>query len=120
MWGSGCYKCGKTGHFRKDFIAPTTTIQKSDLIFFHCNHRGHKKAHCPSLAFGEPVKEPAPVTLHITDGRQGKADAPMVRSRAFQLSVEEARATPDVVTGLFLCLNSYFMLISILIFYVFF
>ena len=43
----------------------------------------------------------------------------MVRSRAFQLTAEEARAAPDVVTGMFVTINFYFMLISILIFYVF-
>lgn len=37
--------------------------------------------------------------VRIIDGRQGKAEAPVFRSRAFQLMVEEARVTPDVVTG---------------------
>ena len=45
---------------------------------------------------------PAPATLRITDGRQGRAEAPVAKSRAFQMIAEEARATPDVVTGMYL------------------
>ena len=44
----------------------------------------------------------APTTLQITDGCQGKADAPFVRSRSFQLTTDEVRATPDVGMGSFL------------------
>ncbi|XP_023748885.1 uncharacterized protein LOC111897157 [Lactuca sativa] len=40
--------------------------------------------------------------MRITDGRQGKAKAHVVRSRAFQLTAEEAHATPDVVMGSFI------------------
>ena len=44
----------------------------------------------------------APATLRITDDHQGRGEAPVVKSRAFQMTVEEARATPDVVRGSFL------------------
>lgn len=40
-------------------------------------------------------------TLRITDGRHGKVKAPTVRSIAFQLMTEEARVTPNVVTGVY-------------------
>ena len=40
----------------------------------------------------------------------------VVRSRVFQLTVEEACATPDVVTSMYLLLISLFMLNSLLIF----
>lgn len=36
-------------------------------------------------------------TLRVTDGRQGKADTPKARVRAFQLTLEEARAAPNVI-----------------------
>ena len=82
-----------------------------DLICFHCNQRGHKRANCPQLTVSAPVKAPAPSTLQITDGRQGKAEALVVRSRAFQLTTEEARAAPDVVTGMILSLYFIFMML---------
>lgn len=51
---------------------------------------------------------PAPAMLRITDGRYGMVEAPVVRSRTFQLTVEEARATPYVVTGMYLLHARYF------------
>ena len=59
---------------------------------------------------------PAPTTLRIKDSRQGKAEAPIVRSRTFQLTVEEARPTPDVVKGMYILPISLFMLLFLLIF----
>lgn len=38
--------------------------------------------------------------LRITDGRWGKAEAPVVTSRAFQLTTYQVRAAPDVVTSM--------------------
>ncbi|XP_023747608.1 uncharacterized protein LOC111895775 [Lactuca sativa] len=71
------------------------------LICFHCNQIGHKKADLSRLS-GGPMVAPAPTTLRITNGHQGKAEAPVVKSRAFQLTIDEARAAPNVVTGNFL------------------
>lgn len=48
--GSGCFKCGRTGHISRDCTATTTITPISDLIYFQCNKRGHKKTHCLSLA----------------------------------------------------------------------
>ena len=59
----------------------------------------HKKADCTRLSRGALVT-PTPTTLRIIDGRQGKAEARVVKSRAFQMTIDEARATPDVVTGM--------------------
>ena len=111
MGSSGCYKCGKSGHISRDCTAPAAVIQTSELLCFHYNQRGHKKANCPQLTAAALVKAPAPTALWIMDGRQGKAEAPVVRSRAFQLTTEEARAAPDVVTGMILSLYSYFMML---------
>ena len=99
--GSGYFKCGRMGHYSRDCTA-TTTTPGSDLICFHCNQRGHKKAQCSSLAVSGPILAPAPATLRITDVHQGMADAPLVRSRSFQLKAEEARVASDVVTGMHL------------------
>ncbi|XP_052622888.1 uncharacterized protein LOC111885268 [Lactuca sativa] len=101
---SGCFKCGRTGYVSRDYIAActTTTTALSDLICFQCNQRGHKRSQFPSLAAAGKVMAPAPATLRITDGRQGRAETLVAKSRTFQLTTEEARAAPDVVTGSFL------------------
>ena len=44
---------------------------------------------------------PTPATLRIMDGRQGKTEAPVLRIRAFQLTIDEVCAAPHVVTGMF-------------------
>ena len=44
---------------------------------------GHKKAHRMSLTAVGQVATPTPATLWITDGRHGKADAPVVKTKAF-------------------------------------
>lgn len=74
--GSCCYKYRKSSHYNRDC---TATTQVSGLICFHCNHRRHKKANCPSLTARE-ITTPAPTTLRMTDDRLGKAEAPIVRS----------------------------------------
>lgn len=102
---------GKTGHYSRDCTAPAAVIQTSELLCFHCNQRGHKKANCPQLTVSAPVKPPAPATLRLTDSRQGKAEATLVRSRAFQLTTEEARAAPDVVMGMILTLSFIYMML---------
>ena len=102
----------RRGILSRDCTALASVIQMSELLCFHYNQRGHKKANCPQLtAASVPVKALAPATLRITDGRQGKAEAPVVRSRAFQLTTEEARAAPDVVTGMTSYLCYYDMLL---------
>ena len=39
---------------------------------------------------------PAPATLRITDGREGRAEAPTVGGKAFQMTTMEMQAAPDV------------------------
>lgn len=59
------------------------------------------KVNCPLLA-AKTTQVLVPATLRITDGHQGKTDPSRGEGRAFQLGVEEARATPYIVTGTFL------------------
>lgn len=47
------------------------------------------------------VVAPSPKTLRIINGQEGKTATPIVKSRAVQLTDEEACATPDVVRGMF-------------------
>lgn len=63
--------------------------------FFHYNQVDQKKADCTRLMSGS-VRKHAPATLRITDGREDGVKAPMVRSQAFQLHVEELWVPLDV------------------------
>lgn len=87
------FNYSQTEHYNRDFIWGA-------LICFHYNQTGHKKADCQQLS-GGVARAPTPTTLRITDGREGKTEALMVKIRAFQLTVEEARAAPYVVTGMY-------------------
>ncbi|KAI3700047.1 hypothetical protein L2E82_44662 [Cichorium intybus] len=93
-WVLICHECGKEGHYAKD-------CRQEVKICFNCNQVGHFKAQCPRLTQGV-VQNPAPTTLRITDGRQGKGEAPKTKGRAFVMTAEEAQDAPDVVTGTFL------------------
>ena len=55
------------------------------------------------------------MTLQITDDHYGKAEVPVVRSKAFQPIAEEAHAKPDVMTGMYLLLNNLFMFVFLII-----
>lgn len=91
--GSGCFSCFQTGHFGRD-------CPHGAFICFHCNNASRKKADCPRL-IGGVVAEPTLATLQMTNGHQGKVEALVLKNRAFQLTFEEERATPDVVTGMY-------------------
>ena len=69
------------------------------------------KDKCPLLT-GGLAQAPTLASLSITNERLGRAEPPRARGRAFQLTAEEARATLDVVTGMFpfITLSSYFMI----------
>ena len=43
--------------------------------------------------------------MRVTDGRPGKAEAPRAHRRAFQVTVKEVRAAPDVVAGTYLFIH---------------
>lgn len=65
------------------------------------------KANC-LLLVASLVKALTPSTLWITDGHQGRAEAPKVRGHAFELIIEEPRATSNVFT----CMHSFIILSS--------
>lgn len=70
-------------------------------VYFNDNQLGHFKDKCPLLKKASKMQAPTHAKLRITDGRQGKAEAPRDKGRAFQLTIEEAKEGPNVVFNTF-------------------
>lgn len=43
-----------------------------------------------------------PETLHITDGRQGRAEDSKAKDQVYQLTTEEATVASDIIVGMYL------------------
>ncbi|KAI3723340.1 hypothetical protein L2E82_34842 [Cichorium intybus] len=86
-----CRNCGKTGH-------PTREC-RAERRCYQCGATDHIRPNCPQLKSGVYSERPR-------DDQVGKKEEPKnrgrpVASRAFQMTVEEAREKTDVVTGIF-------------------
>ncbi|XP_022019608.1 uncharacterized protein LOC110919652 [Helianthus annuus] len=81
----GCYKCGKEGH--SSYQCPN-----NPKTCFNCFERGHIKSECPKLQ-QESKKE------------DKKQEGSRAKGRMFQITSEEAKSQPNVVSCIFL-LNS--------------
>ncbi|KAK1432277.1 hypothetical protein QVD17_09172 [Tagetes erecta] len=80
-----CYNCGQTGH-------PFYKCPSPVKLCYNCYEPGHVKSGCPKLKQGF--------------GRNDrKMDVPKAQGRMFQITSEEAKTHPNVVSGVFL-LNS--------------
>ncbi|KAK1422205.1 hypothetical protein QVD17_25165 [Tagetes erecta] len=88
-----CFKCGQKGH-----TAPQCT--RSLNVCYNCYKPGHMKAECPELR--SPVRNIGNFQQNRGANDVKKFEAPKPRGRAFQITTEEAKVTPDVVTGKFL------------------
>lgn len=89
----GFYKFCRFGHVSRD------CPQGTSLLCFHFNQVGHKNSDSPELVKGA-VTAPAPATMRITNGREGKVDVPVVRSQALQSHAKEIQVPSFEVVGM--------------------
>ncbi|KAJ9545069.1 hypothetical protein OSB04_024776 [Centaurea solstitialis] len=88
-----CYKCGKTGHSSRD-------CRVAARLCFRCFQPGHFAHECPNAAASTQLSGVAPLKA-IEAGPAKKVEIPKGRARVFQLTAEEAKVEPEVVTGIF-------------------
>ncbi|KAJ9562454.1 hypothetical protein OSB04_007614 [Centaurea solstitialis] len=87
-----CNSCGEVGHIR-------TNCPKRDRTCYTCGVYGHRHSNCPNAKREESK---ASVQQSVARGSSAqKEEVPRARARAFQITAEEAREDPDVVTGIF-------------------
>ncbi|GJW28081.1 putative reverse transcriptase domain-containing protein [Tanacetum coccineum] len=81
MGNPTCFKCGMVGH-----MAQSCRIKEQRC--YQCGEPGHIRPNCPNLA----PRATGP-------SKNEKKDPQKARTRAFNMTVEEARVVPDVVSG---------------------
>ncbi|KAI3493570.1 hypothetical protein L1887_40770 [Cichorium endivia] len=92
---SGCRNCGKQGHIARDCRAERRCYQ--------CGATDHIRPNCPQIKAGAPSDKSREERGGKKEEMRGRGGP--VASRAFQMTVEEAREKTDVVSGIF-TLNS--------------
>ncbi|XP_059654992.1 uncharacterized protein LOC132301782 [Cornus florida] len=96
--GRGCFQCGREGHQKKDYL-----VLKAKECY-HCHQLCHRKRDCPMLA---RVTSVASVTGSgrgfaqgsSSRGGRGVTSGLQAQGRVFAMTLEDAQATPEVVTG---------------------
>ncbi|PWA64231.1 reverse transcriptase domain-containing protein [Artemisia annua] len=83
----GCFKCGDPSHISKNCTKPL-------VICYGCNEEGHKLSECPKIN----PRQVKPSNLV----KEEKAVVPKPKARVYQMGVEEAKSSSDVITGIIL------------------
>ncbi|KAD7479605.1 hypothetical protein E3N88_02741 [Mikania micrantha] len=86
-----CFKCGRPGH--TSLHCPSAVN-----LCYNCYQPGHIRSECPKLNPG--FRRGGEIVRNNKEVK--RPEAPKPKGRAFQITAEEAKITPDVVTGIFL------------------
>ncbi|KAI3811289.1 hypothetical protein L1987_21010 [Smallanthus sonchifolius] len=85
-----CFKCGKTGHYSRNC--------PQGFKCYNCGESGHMSRECTKPRMGQAGKGKGP---------EKTEERPRAKTRAYALTQEQARADPDVASGMYVLDNTF-------------